>query len=154
MGRVVAARAAEPAGITIREADFAADFASLRAVRSAVFIDEQRVPKELEFDERDALCIHLIAFDGATPVGTARLDVDYAGKVGRMAVLASHRTRGIGAALMARIHELARARGLRTLWCHAQLSAAPFYARLGYVASGPVFEEAGIEHVRMDFALR
>ena len=137
----------------VRDADFSADFASIRLVRTSVFIDEQRVPLELEFDDRDERCHHVLALDGNQPIGTARLDLDYDGKVGRLAVLARHRRDGVGRALMDRLHEVARARGARRLWCHAQLTAVPFYERLGYRSLGPVFEEAGIDHVRMEFDL-
>ncbi len=137
----------------VRDADFTADFASLRHVRETVFIDEQRVPRELEFDERDALCRHVLVFDGNAPVGTGRLDVDYGGKVGRVAVVATHRRAGVGTAVMERLHAIARDARLPHVWCHAQLSAVPFYERLGYVSSGPTFEEAGIKHVRMQYTL-
>ena len=138
----------------VRDADFTADFASLRHVRETVFVDEQRVPRELEFDERDALCRHVLVFDGGAAVGTGRLDLDYGGKVGRVAVVATHRRAGVGTAVMERLHSIARDAGLPRLWCHAQLTAVPFYERLGYVSSGAHFEEASIEHVRMEYALR
>ena len=137
----------------VRDADFTSDFASIRHVREAVFIDEQRVPRELEFDERDPLCRHVLAFDGTTPVGTGRLDLDYGGKVGRVAVVAPYRRGGVGNAIMERLHAIARNERLPQLWCNAQLTAVPFYERLGYVRSGPVFVEAGIDHVRMEYAL-
>lgn len=155
MARAMAAPVAEPASrVIVRSADYTADFAAIRAIRTAVFIDEQGVDRALEFDERDPFCAHLLAYDGSLPIGTARLDAEYGGKIGRLAVLAPHRRRGVGAALMARLHELARARGLPRLWCHAQLSAVPFYERLGYTASGPMFVEADIDHVRMEASLR
>jgi predicted GNAT family N-acyltransferase len=153
MDRDAAAAAAEKA-LLARDADFTADFASIRRIREAVFIDEQHVPRELEFDDRDARCFHVLVFDGETPVGTGRLDLDYGGKVGRVAVVATHRRSGVGTAVMERLHAIARERNHARLWCHAQLTAVPFYERLGYVSSGPVFEEAGIDHLRMDYALR
>ena len=137
----------------VRDADFAADFASIRRVREIVFIDEQRVPRELEFDERDPLCRHVLAFDGDAPVGTGRLDLGLGGKVGRVAVVATHRRSGVGAAVMERLHAIARDASQPRLWCNAQLTAVPFYERLGYVGSGPTFLEAGIEHVRMEYGL-
>jgi predicted GNAT family N-acyltransferase len=140
--------------LLVRNADFTADFASIRRVRETVFIDEQRVPRELEFDDRDPTCLHVLAFDGTTPVGTGRLDLDYGGKVGRVAVVATHRRAGVGSAVMERLHAIARERNHPRLWCNAQLTAVPFYERLGYVSSGPVFVEAGIDHLRMDYALR
>jgi predicted GNAT family N-acyltransferase len=139
--------------VIVRNADFTADLASLRFVREAVFIDEQRVPRELEFDDRDPLCHHVLALDGGAPVGAGRLDLDYGGKVGRVAVLATHRRSGVGTAVMQRLHEIAHAHRQPRLWCHAQLTAVPFYERLGYVRTGPVFVEAGIDHVRMEFEL-
>lgn len=138
----------------VRNADFTADFASLRHVRETVFIDEQRVPRELEFDERDPLCRHVLVFDGDLAVATGRLDIAYGGKVGRVAVVATHRRAGVGTAVMEHLHAIAREVRLPHVWCHAQLSAVPFYERLGYVSSGPTFEEAGIEHVRMEYAVR
>ena len=150
MGRGTAAAAAESA-LLVRDADFTADFASIRHVRETVFIDEQRVPRELEFDDRDPLCVHVLVFDGDAPVGTGRLDLGYGGKVGRVAVLASHRRSGVGAALMKRLHDIAREQRQTHLWCNAQLTAVPFYARLGYIPSGPTFVEAGIDHVKMDY---
>jgi predicted GNAT family N-acyltransferase len=151
MGRGTVARAVEPTtAVNVRDADFAADFASIRFVRTAVFIDEQRVPLELEFDDRDALCRHVLALEGERPIGTGRIDVGYGGKIGRVAVLESARRNGVGNAIMARLHEIAREQGLTRLWCHAQLTAVPFYEHLGYRSLGPVFDEAGIDHVRME----
>lgn len=137
-----------------RDADFTADFAIIHRLRETVFIDEQRVPRELEFDERDPLCHHVLVFDGDLAVGTGRLDLGKGGKVGRVAVVATHRRGGVGTAVMDKLHAIARERKQAKVWCNAQLTAVPFYERLGYVSSGPVFEEAGIEHVRMDYVLR
>ena len=153
MAPAMAAAAAERVALVVRDADFTADFASIRRVRETVFIDEQRVPRDLEFDERDPLCRHVLVFDGATPVGTGRLDLDYDGKVGRVAVVATHRRGGVGRAVMERLHAIAHEADQPRLWCHAQLTAVPFYERLGYVSSGPMFLEAGIEHVLMELAL-
>jgi predicted GNAT family N-acyltransferase len=153
MAPAMAAAAADHVALVVRDADFTADFASIRRVREIVFIDEQRVPRDLEFDERDPLCRHVLVFDGATPVGTGRLDLDYDGKVGRVAVVATHRRGGVGRAIMERLHSIAHEADQPRLWCHAQLTAVPFYERLGYLSSGPMFLEAGIEHVLMELAL-
>jgi predicted GNAT family N-acyltransferase len=135
----------------ITVADFERDYIAIRGVRFAVFVDEQRIPRELEMDDRDAACVHWLATDErGNAVGTVRLDVEAGGKIGRLAVLARERRRGVGRALMESAHELARGRGLSNVWCHAQASAAPFYAGLGYRITGGPFEEAGIEHVRME----
>jgi predicted GNAT family N-acyltransferase len=140
--------------LRVRDADFAADLPSIRHVRSTVFIDEQRVPRDLEFDDRDPLCRHVVVFEGDAPVGTGRLDLAYGGKIGRVAVVATHRYRGVGRAIMERLHEIAREHRQPQLWCNAQLTAVPFYERLGYVRGGPTFVEAGIDHVRMEYDLR
>ena len=139
--------------VRVRDADFDADFASIRRVRVSVFIDEQRVPLELEFDDRDGHCRHVLAFDGDVPVGTGRLDLDYGGKIGRVAVVATHRKCGVGRAIMQRLHEIARDAKQPRLWCNAQLTAVPFYEGLGYRSIGPTFVEAGIDHVRMELTL-
>jgi predicted GNAT family N-acyltransferase len=149
----MAAAAADEPRLRVRDADFTADFAGIRHVRSTVFIDEQQVPRELEFDDRDDHCRHVLAFDGDAPVGTGRLDLDYGGKVGRVAVIAPHRGSGVGRAIMQRLHDIAREHQQPHLWCHAQLTAVPFYEGLGYRRVGPTFVEAGIDHVRMECEL-
>jgi predicted GNAT family N-acyltransferase len=146
-------RASENPTCTIRVADYATDEPVLRAIRFEVFVDEQRVPAEIEMDDRDPLCIHFLAFEGHDAVGTARIDLDQAGKIGRLAVLSPYRRRGIGRALMQACHGVAREHGLDAVWCHAQLVAEPFYRSLGYRASGDVFDEAGIPHRHMKKAL-
>jgi predicted GNAT family N-acyltransferase len=140
--------------VLFRVADYAADYAAIRGIRFAVFVDEQRVPPELEMDDRDAVCSHFLGYDGATAIATGRIDLDYDGKVGRVAVLPSHRRAGAGTQLMAEIHALARRRGLASVWCNAQIVAAPFYERLGYRVASEPFDEAGIAHVRMTLDLR
>ncbi len=134
----------------IRIADLDADFPAIKLVRETVFWLEQRIPKDLEFDDRDADCLHLLAIDHDLPIGTARLDLALGGKIGRVAVLAGHRRRGVASALMQRLHEIANERGLRSVWCNAQRSAVPLYEHLGYIVTSAPFDEAGIEHVRME----
>jgi predicted GNAT family N-acyltransferase len=99
------------------------------------------------------VCHLVLALDGGAPIGTARLDLDYGGKVGRLAVLRSRRRDGVGRALMEHLHAIAREHRATKLWCHAQLTAVPFYERLGYRRLGPTFDEAGIDHVRMELDL-
>jgi predicted GNAT family N-acyltransferase len=140
----------------VRIADFNTDYDALRGVRFAVFVDEQAVPEDIEMDDRDVACVHVLAFDDdGAPAGTARIDLDEGGKIGRLAVLASHRRGGVGTALMIALHSVAKERGLETVWCNAQVSAVPFYESLGYRAtSAAPFYEAGIAHVRMQARLR
>ncbi|OIB57576.1 GNAT family N-acetyltransferase [Natrialba sp. SSL1] len=135
-------------------------------VRYDVFVDEQDVDEELEYDEHDepdAAAVHFVAYadsddeseddsSTATPIGAARLrTVDQAtGKVERVAVLESHRGTGVGRALMDALEAEAREQSLETLKLHAQTHAAGFYERLGYETYGDEFEEAGIPHVAME----
>lgn len=135
-------------GYTVRAARWPADADKLRRVRQAVFVREQGVPEALEWDGRDAQCLHVLAEDPrGQPIGCGRLLPN--GHIGRMAVVASWRRRGVGAALLAQLLEAARDRGLREAILHAQLPAVPFYAAHGFRASGPEFEEAGLVHVEM-----
>jgi predicted GNAT family N-acyltransferase len=140
--------------IRVRQVDFGADEAAIRAIRFNVFVDEQAVPASLEMDDRDEHSVHFLAFAGDRPVGTARIDFGQSGKVGRLAVLADNRRSGVGRALMEACHEAALTRGLEGVWCNAQVGAVPFYERLGYCVTGDPFEEAGIEHLRMIRGLR
>lgn len=136
--------------IHVRVADYDADREAIAGVRFAVFVDEQQVPAEIELDDRDPVCVHLLAFDDGVPVGTARIDVAASGRIGRLAVLRAHRRHGVGSALMDSLHDLAKARGLEHVWCHAQVGAIPFYEHLGYTVTGAQFVEAGIDHVTME----
>ena len=120
------------------------------AVRHQVFVVEQAVPPALERDEFDAIAIHLVALRDNDVIGTLRIVVGGGtAKIGRMAVLAADRKAGIGSRLMDRAAEIARTMNIRDIELHAQLTARPFYARLGYREEGDVFEEAGIAHVTM-----
>lgn len=140
--------------IEVRAADFEADLDRLHAIRFAVFVAEQGVPPELEIDERDPFCRHYLARVGGRDAGTARIDLEQGGRIGRLAVLAEHRRYGVGRALMQACHAAALGEGLAEVWCHAQVAAVPFYRALGYAATGKPFEEAGIEHVTMRRRLR
>ena len=138
---------------TISETDWARDATRLDAVRRAVFIDEQGVPEALEWDEHDAVSVHFLAVaDDGAPIGCARLLPD--GHVGRMAVLPAWRGRGVGRGLLDAVLGAAAERGFRMLRLSAQTHAAGFYARAGFTALGPEYEEAGIPHVAMQKALR
>jgi predicted GNAT family N-acyltransferase len=140
-------------GAIIREADFRTEEATIRAIRFNVFVDEQNVPAGIEMDDRDPHCIHLLALLNEEPIGTARIDIEKSGKIGRLAVLASYRRRGVGRELMERCHVIAHAHGLDEVWCNAQFVAVPFYEGLGYSVTGGEFEEAGITHLKMTMAL-
>ena len=117
-------------------------------IRELVFVREQGVPLELEMDEWDAPSDHAIAYtaDGRA-VGTGRLLPD--GHIGRMAVLKNWRGKGVGAALLLALTELARTRGHASARLNAQTSATGFYLRYGFEAVGSEFMDAGIVHVAM-----
>jgi predicted GNAT family N-acyltransferase len=124
---------------------------TLRNLRGTVFIQEQQVPQDVEWDDQDADATHFLISSDNTPIGCGRLLAD--GKVGRMAILPEQRRRGIGAQLLAHILEAGKARGLRRLYLHAQTHALPFYEACGFIAQGDIFSEAGIEHQAMEVEL-
>jgi predicted GNAT family N-acyltransferase len=121
------------------------------AVRIAVFVDEQQIPREEELDEFDAAAIHCVGYIDGAPVAAGRLVVspDGYGKIGRMAVLKQHRGTGLGAAVLDALEREGATRGLREFRLSAQLSARGFYDRAGYAADGDVYDEVGILHIAM-----
>ncbi|MGW4721251.1 GNAT family N-acetyltransferase [Streptomyces sp. S1] len=135
------------------------------AVRREVFVEEQGVPRELEYDAYDATAVHVLAVrEDGLPLGTGRLlhGADALGKtggdasvgsLGRLAVAKAARGLGVGAALVRGIEDAARERGLTAVDLHAQTHALGFYERLGYEAYGPEFPDAGIPHRAMRKAL-
>ena len=139
--------------IEVYLADFMRERERIEALRMCVFVHEQGVPEDQEMDERDFFCQHFLACCDGVAIGTARLDLELKGKMGRLAVLQPYRRRGVGRQLIERIHQSARESGLSEIWCHAQLSAQNFYSVLGYEAEGTIFEEAGIEHITMRYTL-
>jgi predicted GNAT family N-acyltransferase len=118
------------------------------AIRRQVFIEEQGVPAEFEWDDFDAISYHALATGpGGEPIATGRLLPD--GHLGRFAVLPAWRGKGVGRAVMERLLDEADARGLRQLTLHAQTYAEGFYVGFGFVAEGDVFMEAGLPHRQM-----
>ncbi|MGW7273279.1 GNAT family N-acetyltransferase [Streptomyces sp. NPDC054864] len=153
------------AGVTCRVAVEPDDLEACFAVRKEVFVVEQQVPEDLEYDAYDADAVHVIAVrDDGLPLGTGRLLTGEAaaaknggdaevGALGRLAVAKAARGLGVGAALVRAIEDAARARGLAAVDLHAQTHALGFYERLGYEAYGPEFPDAGIPHRAMRKAL-
>jgi predicted GNAT family N-acyltransferase len=135
-------------GWYVEPIDYATGVADLRAVREIVFVQEQNVPVEEEWDALDPQCVHVIAraADG-TPIGTGRLTPEH--KIGRMAVLKDWRGRGIGDAMLLALIDEAQQRGWREVSLNAQVSAIDFYLRHGFEPYGERFWEAGIEHQAM-----
>jgi len=133
--------------LRVRAADWDADRAALRAVREQVFVREQAVPIELEWDEFDPLCQHVVAEAAGQAIGSGRLLPD--GHIGRMAVLESWRGQGVGSALLEALLRLARDSGIRRVRLNAQSRAVAFYRRQGFIAEGEEFIEVGIPHRSM-----
>lgn len=128
--------------------DYDAALDDLRAVREVVFVQEQQVPLELEWDALDPACRHVVARDAqGAAIGTGRLTPER--RIGRMAVLRDWRNAGVGAALLQALLRLAREAGWKDVSLHAQVGALDFYTRHGFVPDGPRFMEAGIEHQSM-----
>lgn len=135
-------------GFRIDTADWERDGDDLRSVRKVVFIDEQRVPPDMEWDGEDGASLHLLARDyRGRPIGTARLMPS--GQIGRMAVLPAWRGRGVGRALLERMLREVDGRGVARPFLHAQQTAVAFYERFGFVCQGKPFDEAGIPHRSM-----
>lgn len=133
--------------LNIRVADWQKDNAALRSIRETVFINEQSVPPELEWDSDDQAATHFLACTGDYPIGTARLLAD--GHIGRVAVLKDWRGSGIGAMLMKAAIRTAEEAGLARQFLTAQVHATAFYERLGFKVVSEEFLEAGIPHVDM-----
>jgi predicted GNAT family N-acyltransferase len=136
------------ADYSIRQANWPEDRELLRQVREPVFVAEQGVPLEMEWDDDDIMAHHLIVLDNRQrPIGTARLLGS--GQIGRMAVLPEWRGQGIGSALLERLLQQAKLAGLSKLFLHAQTEAEKFYTRAGFTPVGKIFQEADIPHRKM-----
>lgn len=133
--------------VNIEQVDWHNYTATLRDIRKRVFVEEQGVAAEDEWDGQDEAAVHFLAWSGSSPVACARLQPQ--GKVQRMAVLRDWRKRGIGSALLRSIVRYAHDGGMPDLFLDAQTAAVPFYEKHGFVASGPEFLDAGILHRRM-----
>lgn len=121
------------------------------AIRYKVFVEEQKVPADLEIDEFEESSLHLVLYAENDPIATARIyelanDIY---KVQRVAVLKEHRTSGIGTILMKEIEQKAKIRKAKELTLGSQNTAIPFYEKLGYQISSEEFMDAGIPHHSM-----
>lgn len=124
--------------------DWAQAEARVMPLRIEVFVREQGVPLEMELDEFDSVSVHAVCEVDSEVVGTGRLLPD--GHIGRLAVARAWRGRGLGARMLQALVAEAVRRGLIEVVLHAQVQAEAFYAQHGFVADGPVFDEAGIAH--------
>ncbi|MDZ7735777.1 MAG: GNAT family N-acetyltransferase [Gammaproteobacteria bacterium] len=131
--------------IDVWRADWSYDRETISAIRRRVFIEEQQVPEDMEWDGLDAGAIHVLGgFTGQTSCATGRLLGS--GQIGRMVVLPASRGHGLGGLLLATLIRAAGDSGLPRVFLHAQVRAVPFYLRHGFELNGEKFEEAGILH--------
>jgi YbgC/YbaW family acyl-CoA thioester hydrolase len=122
------------------------------AIRTAVFVEEQRIPMDMEWDEADATAVHAVAYNGlGQAIGTGRLlqHATGSGKIGRMAVNRVLRGSSLGRELLGALMAAARERGDTEVLLHAQRSAEGFYSRLGFRPRGEPFDEVDIPHIEM-----
>ncbi len=133
--------------IRVRVADWQKDNADIRRIRETVFIAEQSVPPELEWDAEDAGALHFLALEGDYPIGTARLLPD--GEIGRLSVLKDWRGLHVGDALLDAVIKEAENRDLKAQKLSAQVHATAFYERAGFTVVSEEFLEAGLPHVDM-----
>lgn len=122
----------------------------IKPIRVKVFVIEQHVPEELEWDEYDESAWHAVAKLNEQVVGTGRLILDQSkAKIGRMAVDKDCRGKGVGSEILRDLINLGKEKGAQEFFLHAQTHAIAFYAKEGFEPYGPIFDEAGIPHVEM-----
>ncbi len=133
---------------SVKQANWIEHKESIQYIRTEVFIIEQHVPETLEWDGLDDSCIHVLAVsEQQKPLGTARLL--NSGQICRMAVLKQARHKGIGTSMLHTLLDIARKLPLDSVFLNAQLQALDFYIKHGFMAVGPLFNEAGIPHRKM-----
>ncbi len=119
-------------------------------IRHLVFVMEQNVPHDLELDERDAVCTHLLLKLNNDYIGTGRIDLEKQGKIGRLAVLSAFRNKGYGQVILHNLELIAKENNLSGVWLNAQKQSLNFYLKSGYTVVGDEFLEANIIHIRMN----
>lgn len=144
--------AAGQAVVQIRSGDWATLGADAARVRTEVFIEEQAIPLDEEWDAADTSALHAVVYnrlDQALATGRLLVHAPGVARIGRMAVLRPMRGIGLGAGVLRALMEAARRRGDREVLLHAQISARGFYERLGFQPRGEVFHEVDIPHIEM-----
>lgn len=127
------------------------DLSDVHALRRAVFVEEQGLSEEEEFDGTDGSCVHLVIYEEGQPVATGRIFIsEDSYKIERVATFMTHRGRGISTGLMQSLIGACVAMGGHRQIVHAQTSARGFYEKLGFTAYGEEFDEAGIPHIAME----
>jgi len=126
----------------------------VKSLRYQVFVIEQKVPEDMEWDEFDQIAWHAIVTADNQTIGTGRLIInDRVAKIGRMAVQSSRRNQGIGKSILKSLIQTAKEKGAQECILHAQTHAITFYAKEDFEPHGPIFDEAGIPHVEMRLIL-
>ena len=122
--------------------------AEITSVRQAVFIEEQNIPENIDFDGSDTDYIHVLATDkNGRPIGTARINSK--GRIGRMAVLKNYRRQGIGRKMIQALMDYGRKNSITDFHVSSQVTAVGFYRKMGFETSGEEFLEAAIKHINM-----
>ena len=133
--------------ISIIETNWSEHSDQITNIRNIVFVQEQCVPKNIEMDGKDVDCNHFLICKKSEPIGTARLQSN--GKIERVSILKPERKKGLGTKLMEFIINSAKKKELEKIYLHSQMDSIDFYKSLGFKGEGPMFQEAGINHVRM-----
>ncbi|PSV22496.1 GNAT family N-acetyltransferase [Photobacterium leiognathi subsp. mandapamensis] len=120
----------------------------IRTVRDQVFIQEQHIDPEIEFDDLDSEAVHVLVMDGEQPLGTGRILAD--GHIGRIAIMKAARGQGLGAKVVQALVEYAQQQGYPRVDLGAQTHAVDFYRKLGFMPYGDEFMEANIPHQAME----
>lgn len=136
----------------VKRVENIADMEQVFTLRKRVFIEEQGVDPDLEWDEADKKAVHVMAHSGKKVIGCGRINFSgNKGKIGRVAVDRDFRKKGVGSAVCRQLMNIAAERkGCEKLVLHAQVEAAEFYHKLGFTSVGDTFMEAGIEHIKME----
>jgi hypothetical protein len=120
-------------------------------IRTTVFVKEQNISADLDFDGQDGSAIHVLVFNGVKPIATARMLED--GHIGRLAVLKTQRRKGAGSLVLKALINEAKRREIKSVYLASQLHAADFYQTQGFKTCGDVFMEVGIQHIIMELYL-
>ncbi|MEH2010375.1 GNAT family N-acetyltransferase [Nostoc sp.] len=137
--------------LVIKVADLPKEFPAIQAIRISVFQQEQGVDPALEFDGKDDISDHLIAYLDGEAVGTSRIRYldEKTAKIERLAVLSTARGQGIGKKIMVEALQVIASKNIPEVVIHAQEYVKSLYQKLDFVEEGEIFQEAGIAHVIM-----
>ena len=140
-----------PQSYTVQFAEWSQQRDALAKLRTDVFVEEQNVPAEIIMDELDADGVHVVARDASgNVIGTGRLVLQkFVPRIGRMAVVKSLRSTGVGGRILEKLCDAAKQRGFGEVMVHSQTHASPFYFKHGFLSHGSEFFEAGIPHQEM-----